>query len=279
MDTMETAPPMKAMRVLQIIGKGITLWRHEFLSFSAIYLVIGIPITLLSLPLLRLPQTTSAFPMGLFLYIVIFILGAWCNIAFITAALQAANGDRVQVLQNLKRAWYYFLRYVGVVMLTYLLFIAILLLMVLGIILLGVTAAFLYAKLQGAALIISKMIGLSAIAALVVIGIYYLVYFSIRLSLDIYVCVLEDKGPVRSLKRSFFLVKNNVNPVIGVFFALFLGLGILYLPSIPFYFAAKDSQQLNIVIAILQFAAGLIATPIYNTALVSLYQQLNNLSA
>jgi hypothetical protein len=153
--------------------------------------------------------------------------------------------------------------------------------MILSIVLLfyNIPALVVYAKLKGAALIISRIIGIVAIASLMIGGVYFVVYFGIRLSLGIFACVLEDKGPVNSLKRSFTLVKQRVNPVVGVFFAIIVGIGILCLPIMLLNFVMKDPKQVNILTIILQFAAGLIATPVSSAVLVSLYQQLKDLNA
>jgi len=144
-------------------------------------------------------------------------------------------------------------------------------LILLGVIVFGlVMGAMLISLAAGATLGLSMSRGAGPLLAfpLMLGGIVFLVWISLRLSIAVPACVLEKTGPVDSIKRSYALTRGTV----GRLFLIFLLYGVVAVAlaiafSVPFAVASALAKgQAALKWALLQqlgtFLAGTISTPI-----------------
>jgi hypothetical protein len=92
-----------------------------------------------------------------------------------------------------------------------------------------------------------------------------------------YICVLEKKGPVVSLNRSFALVKTRLAPVAGVFMlCIVLSLVVMAPGLIAAAVIRAAAQPLN---ALMRIAAELFLTPFFVNVTLVLFDELKSAEA
>ncbi len=251
------------MHPWEIFVEGLKNWRVNWPKLAGIYLLIYIPLTLWDL----LWSSKGAQPI---LAQLASGLMRWALDAFVMASLilsvkEQLNAIASKAMATMKAATKYLWRY----MLTTLLYGII----AMGIILLAVMImSFMFAafiKMPNITIAAVLMPTIAIIACVVI-----MVYCVIRFSLFGVICIMEEVGPVRSLKASHSLIKNKVSPVVGVFFFILLLSALLFIPGYLLIQVIGPNGAGNILLVIYQVLVGAVAVPIWASVAVILYKKL-----
>ncbi|MFH1198557.1 MAG: hypothetical protein V1650_00095 [Candidatus Omnitrophota bacterium] len=202
----------KAIHPLGILRAGFGLWKTNFLILLGVYCLIEIPVILIAtaLPIIFAKSSAAYIVKGIPVLALIMglLAGIWSSAALILTVCKPRENKPGGVISNIKEALRFFLPYLGMSIISTAF---ILLLVGVGIALLsGVTQLF---SLLKTAQTVSAII----LLILCIPVFLFIVYWVIALSLGGVSCVAEQKGPVRSVLRSYALIKNYIIPVAGVF--------------------------------------------------------------
>jgi hypothetical protein len=252
---MEQQAVNKKVSPVEAFGSGFRLWKSKFSRLSTIYLVFYAPILLLNGLVLILtgPVKPGARPTApsLMISLIGLIVGIWSAISFLLELGKKEQGGFW--VEDIKKAGSRFWPYAGAMSLYYLFSGG---LFILSAVLTGFIAGGLFA--------VGKIaVGAIVLAAFVIPAICVLVYFGIRWSLFGIACVLENKSPVESLKRSYTLVRNYVTPLVGLYFLFGL---ISILGILPLFFTAvlfKTQQAAYMFATAYHFLISLFLLPLW----------------
>ena len=258
----------KAIHPIVIFKDGFLLWKKNFLSLSAIYLIVLLPHFVLTalFPKVFIQAGTCAIRPNsadslakLIGNLVALLIGVWAFVALIGAIKRVAGGADCKVIESIKDAARRFAPCLGTMVLSGCVvavpFLAVAL---------GVPGAFLLIRSGIIAELIIFLTGIACFASSI--------YFFIRFSVGGIISVVEDAGPIGALKRSYRLTKNYVTPAIGEL-GLLLLLGVVtWIPAV-FLSAVFRSNKL----AYLWYYKHLIDIafgPLYISILFMLYRYL-----
>lgn len=257
----------KTIHPIRIFKEGLGYWKTNFLGLGSIYLIVYLPVVILQSLFLEKNCNLGAQPGSALKRIVIFslgwLIGSYGYVALTMAVKKILNGAGCKIIENIKDARKRFWSYLGVA--------GFYTLLLLPIALAGALGAALSAAAFGQINKISAAVSAAiAVAALVIICVIFFVYFCIRLSLGCISSVIEEKGPIAALRRSHYLVKNYVNPVVGEYcLCALIFLPLLFLPVIT-----KDARQATFWLEGYSCLIGAITVPLAMSILVVLYNKL-----
>ncbi|MFA5286685.1 MAG: hypothetical protein WC394_00200 [Candidatus Omnitrophota bacterium] len=246
-----------------IFVEGLKNWRVNWRKLAGIYLLVYIPFTLIDLfwiskgAKLALVQLASS--------LVRWALDAFVMASLILSVREQLNAIAHKAMDTMKTAIKYLWRY----MLTVLLFS----LITLGIILLAaiimsfISAAFVRMPSINLAVLLA-----GAIVIIACVG--AAVYCAFRFSLAGIICIMEEAGPVRSLKISHDLVKKSISPVVGVFCFILLPFSLLFIPALLFNLVIGLQGAGEILLIIYQVLASAVAVPMWVSVMLVLYKKL-----
>jgi len=237
--------------------------RKNLAKLSAIYLIFYVPYLLLSGAAVAFPGDQSNI-----LSLISALLGLWSGVALLTASKKASDAEDFSIGESiLLGARKYLVSYVAVALLIFV-FLA-------GLLFSGASAAIVAYALVGGASVVS-----AAVAQLtpIVIVVCLLVYFMIRWALGGTVCVTENAGPIAALKRSAFLIRDYVNPVVGEY-ALFILTAVVvsipYMAWLAIFGRHNDGMEAEIFAgAINNIIINVILMPFLAVIMVILYKKL-----
>lgn len=246
-----------------IFVQGLKNWRVNWLKLAGIYLLIYIPLTLLDL--FWMSKGVKPVLVQLAGSIIHWVLDAFVMASLILSAKEQLNTIASKATDTMKAVVKYLWRY----MLTTLLY---------GIIIMGIIflvvmiMSFIFASFVKMPDI--NMVTLSAATMAIIACVVAMVYCVIRFSLAGIICIMEETGPVRSLKTSHSLIKKSILPVVGVFFFILLLSALLLLPGFLLVPAIVSKSLGEILLVIYQILVGAVTVPILVYAMVVLYKKL-----
>jgi hypothetical protein len=180
------------------------------------------------------------------------------------------SGDRepYTALQSIGQARMFFLKYLGTSL--------IITVFLAGLIIL---ATIFVAGLFPALLRVNKILAISVCLAIAIANVGFLVYFLFRWALSMVVCVVESAGPVVSLKRSFFLVKDYIHPLVGTYcLFMLLYVTVLFVFIAAFVWLVKELTQYGWMPVLLGMSINIILIPFWTVITVVLYKKLKEVS-
>jgi hypothetical protein len=238
---------------------------------SAVYLIFNLPITIISLlPIFRLTPDQKPNLLVLLWFLCSLVIGSWGYIVLLLGANKALAGQDYTIGQNINQAKTFLVKYL-VMILTIVLFV------MATVIVAGMLAV------AGVAILsqVNKMLVMPVFSILIITFIAGLLFVSLHWSLGGLVCVLEDRGPIAALKRSYALVKQYINPVAGTYGLLALVHLVCFSPMIIAMGAgalptqdaeARLSSQLGM--AIYTVLISIVLVPFVTMLTVVLYKKL-----
>jgi len=244
--------------------EGFKGWRANWRKLAGIYLLFYIPLTFMDL--LWVSKNVKVDWIQITSGIIHWVCDAVVMVSLIVAVQEQLNTIKHKVVETIKAAFKYLWRY----MLTALLYG----LMVLSIIILAaVIMSVLFAAFMKMAAINMAILTVAIIALIACI--VALVYCVIRFSLAGLISVMEESGPIKSLKASRGLVQKNITPVVGVFFCVFLISALLFLPVMIFNSLIGAREGLaTVVLVFYQVLIGTLTVPIWVSVAIVLYKKL-----
>ena len=245
-----------------IFVEGLKNWRINWLKLAGIYLLIYIPLTVLDVLLTSKDGSPSLVQMAS--GIIHWALDAFVMASLILSAKEHLNATVSKVMDTLKASLKYLVRY----MFTTLLYSVI----AVGIVLLAaMVMSFLFTSLvKTPGITVGVLMAIIAMIACVAA----VVYCVIRFSLSGIICIMEEVGPVESLKTSHSLIKKSVPSVLGVFFFMLLLTGLLFVPAILLNSVIVSNSAGSILSVIYQVLAGAVTFPVWVSVMVILYKRL-----
>jgi hypothetical protein len=241
-------------------------------KLGGIYLVINLPLALLSLS----PMVKSCLDQKLIIptalwFVLVFVASSWAQIALFLGANKAVDTQDYTVGQSINKAPGVLLKYIGTVLIPGILFLSIV-----------VLSGIMIAIIVGALSQVHKILTVLICCVVVILVLVIVVYFSLRWSLAIAVCVLENVGPIVALKRSFSLTTEYMNPVTGTYgltaLVFIVGLILMIVPS--GLLVGKDANLANhlttaqVFVTIYMLIINIIMIPFVTTVTVVLYKKL-----
>ncbi|MDD5108368.1 MAG: hypothetical protein PHC29_02505 [Candidatus Omnitrophica bacterium] len=240
-------------------------------KLSAIYLIFNLPVTIISLfPAVRQFADQKPSLAALLWFLFLIVISSWGHVALLLGANKAVSTEDYTIGQSISQSRLFLVKYLALI-LSVTLFIMVI------IIVAGVSVVVALVFLSE----INKMLAALICSVLVIVAVSSLVFFLLRWSISVLVCVFENSGPVSALKRSFCLVKEHINPVVGVY-GLIMVVGIACLVPIVIAGALSSTgsdlnrAQLGSVIYMVLINAVLV--PFFTTMIVVLYRKLREVS-
>lgn len=251
------------MHPWQIFVEGLKNWRKIWGKLSGIYLLIYIPLTIWDI-LSAFWIFKDARPgfMQIGGGVVRWVLEVLAVASLILAVKEQANMITSNVVGIIKTAVKYLWRYI----LTTLLYslgiggIALLIVIIMGM---------LVANEASGLTVTLLMITIAMIACVAA-----MVYCAVRFSLAGVVCIMENAGPIASLKTSYTFIKKHVSPVIGVYSLVLLFIIICYTPLFIFGSVIVPKSTTLILLTSYQVLVNAIIVPVGICVMVMLYKRL-----
>lgn len=226
---------LRPMNTGEILDRTFSLYRNNFILFAGIAALAAVVLVALTGTLIALGLSLSnpnprMDPRELFEKLGITIgatalfylfIGSFAMGATIYAVSKVHLGQTVTIKDSYARVLPRLPRIIGIVLLIILIMIGLILLVYLAVLVLGLLLALVFAGTGGktvAAIITGIFVVLAVIAGYILVAWFYL-----RYSLAVPACVLENTGPVQSLKRSFFLARGSLWRI----FLIYLLMGII----------------------------------------------------
>lgn len=256
----------KAIHPVRIFKEGFGLWLKNFFALSCAYLVIYAPLLVINISIAILFPANDATGAEKIFFGAVSLLqwfaGIWAVIAFLLINIKTQGNSAIENIIDAKN---YILPYLGNAVL-FLLLLALILLLGTGLFLLGV---FCLAIKQ-------TILGIIVMLAAAIPCLFAIVFFAIRLSLGGVICVAEKTGPVVALKRSHYLIKKYVTPVVGEYSLNFLAVLMFVALQLLFSLIFRKFSQAGFDIAAqsFQFAAGVVLMPLLAAISLVLYNKL-----
>ncbi|MCK9430502.1 MAG: hypothetical protein M0R17_10920 [Candidatus Omnitrophica bacterium] len=267
---MEIIIPKKnkiAVHPVAIFKQAWGLCRGNLGKLSAIYLIFNVPISIAFLmPMAGNLQGQSNSPGLLLFYILILIASIWSHIALLLAVKKAVNLEDYSVSQSINQVRVFFLKYLGTVLLSILIF--------LGIVISG---GIIVTIILGVLSKVNKMLAVSIGLTITIAVCVSLIYFMLRWSLATAVCVLENVRPVAALKRSFSLITEYIHPVAGTYcliMLIYIVCLLLFIVAGAFLNIGSDTEQANRISTIFSLLINIVLVPFWSAITVVLYKKL-----
>lgn len=256
------------MHPVQVFKEAFRAWQRNAGVFLAIYFAIfplslALGIALSYLPLITSSRGATAL-IGVSVFVVNFLIASWGSAALTIAGYRLISGSSCKASEAIVAVRGYFWRYLGAVILTSLiLFGGVALFTALAFLIGGLIAAI----NQGAGIVVGIIVAIA--------GICVYVYFLIRLALVSTITITEKSGPLVSIRKSVAMIRDHINPVVGVFALLVLLVVALSIPAVAIWFiAGPDAIALNNLSNIYQLFFGAVFNPLLACLLVKMYFSL-----
>jgi hypothetical protein len=191
-----------------IFKQAWSICRKNLSKLSIIYLIFNLPIVIISLsPMISSLSDQKLSLAGVVWFLFLIVTSSWGQVALFLGAHKAVGSEDYTVSQTISQAKLSLIKYLA------------LLLVIAGI----VTVAAIFIGVIGVLLpLVNKILAGLILIVLIIAAIAAIVFFSLRWSLAALVCVLESTRPITALKRSFSLVREHINPVVGIYGLLML---------------------------------------------------------
>lgn len=264
---MPTQQEKKAVHPIAIFKTARALCWSNLGKLSMIYLVFNLPITIFSLSPQFKSLSTQKPTLTVWLWFLLIIgVSSWGHIALLLGAQKALGGQQYTVGQSISRAQLFLVKY-------YLL-LASLTLFIFGLVIVtGVSVALVLVFLSQVNNILAALVSVFLVIALI----SALVFFLLRWSLASVTCVFENSWPKTALKSSFALVKDQINPLTGIYGLMML----VYLAGIiPILLAqtlsgaSQESSPVQTSMTIYLFLINVVLVPFWAMITVVLYNKL-----
>jgi hypothetical protein len=190
-------------------------------KLSLIYAIFSVPLTGLSMLPQFQPPLAEKYPgLMLIFYVVIMIFSGWAQVALLLGAKQAASAQEYTIGQSINQGKLYLIKYLSVIISIFA-FIA-------GICISAAALGFLAALLSPLSKVLTLLLWMVVVVALI----SAFVFFLLRWSLATVVCVFENLSFAAALRTSFKLVKNHINPLVGIYCLTGLTYALCLIPMI-----------------------------------------------
>ncbi|MDO8488549.1 MAG: hypothetical protein Q7S42_00320 [Candidatus Omnitrophota bacterium] len=242
-------------------------------KLGVIYLIFNLPGVIISLLSTAKPvpgqKTGLVVALG---FLVTIVMSSWGYIALLLSANKALDAQDYTIAQSISQTRVFLVKYLGLILSVAL--------FIMGIFITGfasvmVTVVFLSKANAVLATVICLVLIIAVIASLV--------FFLLRWSLSALVCVFEGSRPIPALNGSFSLVKEHINPVVGVYVLMTL---IYTITSVPAIIAMALSavtvpvnQSSQFAVTIYFILLNIIVVPFCSTTTVVLYRKLKEAQA
>lgn len=251
-----------------VIKEAWAVCRKHLGKMCAIYLIFYLPVAALYLTPMAKKLQNQNLSLSAFLYIVlpVMILSAWGHISLLLGAQKAVDQQGYTIGQSIIRARVFFLKYLGIALITTLFSMS---LMLLG--LMSVTGVF------SLLLKVNKILSISIALVVAIAFIGTIVYFILRWSLAAVACVLENMQPIAALKSSFSLVEGYLYPVAMVYclFATIYTICLLFFMAAGAFVSADTyARNSNLAGIIFNIFISSILAPLWAIITVMLYKKL-----
>lgn len=257
-----------AIHPIAIVKQAGGVYGKNLGRLGAIYLIFNLPITVISLfPAVRPLQNQKPSLTTVIWFLFLIAISSWGHIALLLGTNKAVGGQDYTIGQSIGQAKAFLVKYLALILSVTLL--------VLGILIVaGVSAVVVLAFLARA----RKMLAALICFVVLIVVIVSLVFFLLRWSLAALVCVFENAGPIAALKRSFTLVQEHVNPVVGIYGLMALAYIVCLLPVMITAALSATTWQVNqsaqLGTTIYAVLLNIILVPFWTTITVVLYRKL-----
>lgn len=253
----------KAIYPVLIFKEAWGLYLKDFKKLSGIYLALFVLYLLFTLLSLVVVGDQSKI-----LNLILMILSSLVSVPLIFATCKVAQGEGVNIVESiLLGIKKYLVRYIALNLLIVLFFSSI--------VFVGFAVVVVLYAMLGRGSILS-VFAVQIIPVIIVISSF--VYFGIRWALAGVVCIAEDLGPIKSLRRSAVLIKNYVTPVVGEYALI---AATILLTSIPYVVWNDIFNRHNymtevsmVVGAVNNIIINSIVTPFIVVAMVVMYKKI-----
>ncbi|MFA5276465.1 MAG: hypothetical protein WC417_06215 [Candidatus Omnitrophota bacterium] len=252
----------KALHPVAIFKEGWSFGFKNLKSFIGPYLVIYLPILLLALIELVMVRTGKPDLTQTLMGLANIILSCWGSVVMINIAKKISDGQPCNFSASFKDSGRYLLSYAGAA--------ALMILTLAAIVLCGVTLSVLAGRIfwQMNRVLTVLLIGVSVVAS--VSGV---VYFSIRWALYGILCVVEEAGPIKALKRSFQLVRNYVTAFVADVGLLLVAAFVFIIPLILIAFIVTDKMAINVLGIFYNMLVRLLIMPLWSLVFIGFYKK------
>jgi len=251
----------KVVHPVAIFKESWGLCLKNFKRLAGIYSIIYLPV--LAIGLIQIPflKTAKPNPVFLLLGLICIPISSWGYLALMLFVNKATAGEVGGIGESVRGAGKYFWPYLGATLLNLLFMIG---LWATGGILTSIAAALLWKTNKILAILIVVVVGIACVAVTVYFMIRWLIYGAL--------CVTESAGPITALKRSLYLVKGYVNPVIGAHCLIILVYIAGWIPAMVLgAIGGKISYPVG---AIYNTVINIVVLPLCATISVVLYRKL-----
>ena len=252
----------KALHPVDIFKKGWELCLKNLRSFVGPYLVIYLPVLVLTLAQLVVIRSDQHDLTQALVGLVNIILSCWGAVVMINVAQKISSGKRCNFKESFTNSGKYLLCYLGAA--------GLLVLTLTVIVACGVAIPMIAVR---ALWHINRMLATLLISVSVVASVSGLVYFAIRWSLYGVICVVEDAGPVNALKRSLQLIKNYVNAFVAEVCLLIAVAVIFAIPLIIARYFVNDKFTFSFIAVFYNTFARLLVIPLWSIVFIGFYKK------
>jgi len=230
-------------------------------------LIFNLPLTLISLsPQMQSLEEQKPSLTAWFWILLLIGISSWGQVALLLGAQKAVGGQHYTIGQSINRAQRFLIKYLTLL--------ASVTLFIFGLIIAaGISMALVLVFLPQ----VNKILAVLVCCLIIVALITALVFFLLRWSLASAVCVFENTWPKAALRGSFALVKDQINPLTGVYGLMILvyaaGLAPMILTQV-LTGVSQDPGSAQTGMTSYMFMINLVLAPLWNTLTVVLYNKL-----
>lgn len=264
---MPTQPVQKTIHPIAVFKEARSVCRKNLGKLSALYLIFNLPITLISLSaqFKSLMDQKPGLTVWLW-FLLIMVISSWGHIALLLGAQKAVGAQNYTIGQSINRAQIFLVKYLALLVSLTLFFLGLL-------IAIGISVALALAFLSQ----INKILAALACLILIIVLISFLVFFLLRWSLASLACVFENAWPMPALKSSFSLVKDQINPLTGLYGLMILvyiaGLAPMLIAQ-AFSGVSQETSPAQTSMIIYIFLINIVLVPLWTMITVVLYNKL-----
>lgn len=280
----QTAPALRPLGFTDILDEGIYLYRKNFLLFFGIAAILLAPMEMINQVgngligryfesgIGEFPEVGLAWLIGLFgivFYIFLYLPATWIS----TGAMTKAIADRylqqpASLAESYRAIKPIFWRLVGTLLLSYVVYFVLLLPFIIPLVVL-LAGSFMAIGGDSSTMIVGAIGTILGFIYLIWVGIFVVLPWSAYITPTV---VVEKRGGVDALKRSWSLMKPRRMPAVGV---LIIVTVIMWVVTIPFQTIAEFASALNVYllgpVALFSGLAIALATPVFQVVSVLLY--------
>lgn len=255
---------MAAIHPLQVLALGFGQWKKNLWRCAGIVAALYGPFVALvvvsAMAIAAAMQAKVLVAAGIIIFVLL-VLGVFVFNAAPAAVILAAQAP-AGIIASIRRGSAYALKVFAVNLLS--------MLALGGVAVLAGLTGFLLAQTAGKA---NAVLGGMLTAAAVLAGLSMLVFLAVRLSMAVYVCVMENKGPLVSINRSVVLTRRRFFPMAGVFL-LCIGVSLaVFSPAlVASMLLPKAAQQVPQIV--MRVCAELFLTPFFINVSLVIFGQL-----